>query len=357
MESAHRMSPFFSIIIPVYNVAPYLRECLDSVLAQTFTDWETICVDDGSTDGSGSILDEYAEKDHRFRVIHQSNAGVSVARNVGLNAIKGEYFLFIDGDDLIPTCTLGVYKRLINDLAPDVIFSNPIYLRFHDSETLNKAQVDVSTTVVANKYEVKVLRNAIDRIVSYDAPVGCVCGGCFSTKRFGDIRLPIGVRIMEDLRCCVEMACRGGCFVELSIPLYFYRARIGSAVYNHSFDSMKATFTAHFVVSEIIINSVVAPDSILAAYWAKYKSHYWMMWFGVVKEWHQYRRWQRQELLLTVEQTCRAFGARPPYFYHRLLKMMNFWWLDIPYAIIVTVPVRVMSKICFLMERRWKRVI
>ena len=93
--------PFFSIIIPVYNVAPYLRECLDSVLAQTFTDWEAICVDDGSTDGSGAILDEYAAKDSRFRVFHQSNAGVSAARNRGLDEAKGEWIWFVDSDDKI----------------------------------------------------------------------------------------------------------------------------------------------------------------------------------------------------------------------------------------------------------------
>lgn len=95
------MKPFFSIIIPVYNVAPYLRECLDSVLAQTFTDWEAICVDDGSDDGSGVILDEYAAKDSRFRVIHQDNAGVSAARNVAMRAVKGEWVGFVDGDDVI----------------------------------------------------------------------------------------------------------------------------------------------------------------------------------------------------------------------------------------------------------------
>ena len=93
--------PFFSIIIPVYNVAPYLRECLDSVIAQTFTDWEAICVDDGSTDGSGAILDEYAAKDKRFRVIHQKNAGVSVARNAAIELMHGDWFLFVDADDVI----------------------------------------------------------------------------------------------------------------------------------------------------------------------------------------------------------------------------------------------------------------
>lgn len=91
----------FSIIIPVYNVASYVRECLDSVLDQSFINWEAICVDDGSTDGSGEILDDYAKNDSRLRVIHQLNAGVSAARNVGLDLAQGEYVLFVDGDDLI----------------------------------------------------------------------------------------------------------------------------------------------------------------------------------------------------------------------------------------------------------------
>ena len=95
------MKPFFSIIIPVYNVAPYLRECLDSVKNQTFADWEAICVDDGSTDGSGAILDEYGAKDNRFKVIHQKNEGVSSARNRGLEQATGEWILFLDADDVL----------------------------------------------------------------------------------------------------------------------------------------------------------------------------------------------------------------------------------------------------------------
>ena len=96
------MTPFFSIIIPVYNVAPYLRECLDSVLAQTFTDWEAICIDDGSTDGSGAILDEYAAKDRRFKVIHHPNAGVAASRNKAIDLAQGVYAMFMDSDDYYP---------------------------------------------------------------------------------------------------------------------------------------------------------------------------------------------------------------------------------------------------------------
>lgn len=93
--------PKISIIIPVYNVAPYLRTCLDSILTQTFTDWEAICVDDGSTDGSGAVLDTYAQKDARFKVIHQINQGVSVARQVALESCSGAWIGAVDPDDWI----------------------------------------------------------------------------------------------------------------------------------------------------------------------------------------------------------------------------------------------------------------
>ena len=89
----------FSILIPVYNVEKYLRECLDSVVAQTYSDWEAICVNDGSTDGSASILEEYAAGDSRFTIVSKTNGGLSSARNVGLDASKGEYILFLDSDD------------------------------------------------------------------------------------------------------------------------------------------------------------------------------------------------------------------------------------------------------------------
>lgn len=104
----------FSIIIPVYNVAPYLRECLDSVLAQTFTVWEAICVDDGSTDGSVRILDEYAAKDDRFSAFHQANSGVSAARNRGLDCARGSWILFLDGDDVLHPDTLSRLSVVIS---------------------------------------------------------------------------------------------------------------------------------------------------------------------------------------------------------------------------------------------------
>ena len=90
-----------SVIIPVYNAEKYLRRCLDSVVNQTYKDIEIIVVDDGSTDGSAVICDEYAARDNRFIVIHQKNGGVSVARQTGLEAVKGDYICFVDADDCI----------------------------------------------------------------------------------------------------------------------------------------------------------------------------------------------------------------------------------------------------------------
>ena len=94
-------SPSISIIIPVYKAEKYLHRCVDSVLAQTFTNFELILIDDGSPDNSGAICDEYAKQDGRVKVFHQKNQGVSVARNLGIEQAKGEWIAFIDSDDWV----------------------------------------------------------------------------------------------------------------------------------------------------------------------------------------------------------------------------------------------------------------
>ena len=100
------MEPLVSIIVPVYNIKKYLRRCLGSIAGQTFADFECILVDDGSTDGSPAICDEWAAKDGRFRVIHQENGGASAARNAGLKAARAPWLFFIDSDDAISPCAL-----------------------------------------------------------------------------------------------------------------------------------------------------------------------------------------------------------------------------------------------------------
>ena len=100
-----------SVIVPVYNVEKYIRECLDSIVNQTYKNLQIILVDDGSTDNSGKICDEFAKKDSRITVVHQENQGAGAAKNTGLELIEGEYFSIIDSDDYID---LSMYEKMVS---------------------------------------------------------------------------------------------------------------------------------------------------------------------------------------------------------------------------------------------------
>ena len=117
MNELNHNSPVISVVVPVYNAEKYLRRCLESIKSQSFTDFEIILIDDGSPDDSGAICDEYAEIDSRFKVIHQSNGGVSVARQTGLDAANGEYVIHADPDDWVETdwLQLMIEKVLLDD--------------------------------------------------------------------------------------------------------------------------------------------------------------------------------------------------------------------------------------------------
>ena len=113
------MADKISVIIPVYNVAAYLSQCLDSVLGQDHEDLEVIVVDDGSTDSSGAICDQYAAKDPRVRVIHQRNAGAAAAKNAGLRVATGEYLSFVDSDDYLEPNVYGHMLRVLQTTQAD----------------------------------------------------------------------------------------------------------------------------------------------------------------------------------------------------------------------------------------------
>ena len=114
--------PLVSIIIPVYNTAPYLEQCLEAIIHQTYENIEVILVDDGSTDESGAICERYARQDNRIQVVHKSNGGQSSARNVALDMMTGEWVLFVDSDDWIETNTLEVIFSHKEDQADIIEF-------------------------------------------------------------------------------------------------------------------------------------------------------------------------------------------------------------------------------------------
>ena len=144
-----------SIIVPVYQVEKYIRQCVDSILAQTFTDFELILVDDGSKDGSGQICDEYAAMDRRVKVIHKENGGLSDARNRGMDQAAGNYFMFIDSDDYIaPTMLECLYKNILIEDA-DLAICNFLYFfendRKKDFSTSMKSEVLCAKEIFYNR--------------------------------------------------------------------------------------------------------------------------------------------------------------------------------------------------------------
>ena len=143
--------PKLSVIVPIYNTEKYLRECINSILAQTFTDFELILVDDGSTDGSGAICDEYAGKDNRIRVIHQENGGVTRARKNGAVHAKSDYITYVDSDDWIDpeayhdlmlhletqNADMGIFAMVLERKQP-VVITNYVENGFYSKESLRK---------------------------------------------------------------------------------------------------------------------------------------------------------------------------------------------------------------------------
>lgn len=160
------MTPSISVIVPVYNVAPWLKECLDSVLNQTFRDMEIIIVDDGSTDSSPEIIKEYAEKDDRVIAIRKENGGLGSARNVGLKIAKGEYIAFVDSDDKIhPEAYTKLYEKA-KKYDCDIVFCQTAYL---DNLTGNIIEEKNQTALpLFEKYRDKTDLITLDQLDPFD---------------------------------------------------------------------------------------------------------------------------------------------------------------------------------------------
>ncbi len=139
-ELSTTSQPTISIIVPVYKVEHFLTECLDSICAQTFTDWELILVDDGSPDNSGIICDDYASKDSRIQVIHKANGGVSSARNVGLDVACGKWVTFIDADDkILPGFLEGLYSPIAAGEQVDFVHGGCCNMKGGEIISVNQA--------------------------------------------------------------------------------------------------------------------------------------------------------------------------------------------------------------------------
>ena len=208
----------FSVLVPCHNVAPWVRACLDSVKAQTCGDWECVCVDDGSADGTAEILDGAAAADGRFRVLHRTNGGVGAARNQALAAARGEWILFLDGDDVLASEALAHLGEAVA-AHPDVQAVRFGYERFEgpwtgtaSSEAGRSGVVDMSRAV-----PMMALRSYLWQFA-------------FRREAVGTLRFP-NYRRGEDRLFVVEaLLKRVSRSAELDEVLYGYRRREGSAM-------------------------------------------------------------------------------------------------------------------------------
>lgn len=132
-------TPLISLIVPVYNISKYLERCVDSIINQSYGNMEIILIDDGSTDHSGQICDAYSQKDKRVRVIHKINGGLSSARNAGLDAIKGQYVGFVDGDDFIDKYMYETLVKAILDNDADIVQTG-----FHHTDENGKIEDEIT---------------------------------------------------------------------------------------------------------------------------------------------------------------------------------------------------------------------
>ena len=214
----------FSIIVPIYNVEKYLKQCVDSVLSQTFKDFELILVNDGSPDGSPKLCDEYACKDHRIRVIHKQNGGLSSARNSGIRDSKGEYVLFLDSDDYWANPSM---LEDINDLLDntDVVIIKHYFHYEHNNEDV-LACVDFSES----DFKDDVFEHQMRQLVSQQLFDACAWNKVVRREILtnNDIYFEEGI-IAEDLDWAARIMLYAKRVRVLEKPGYAYRkGRVGA---------------------------------------------------------------------------------------------------------------------------------
>ena len=219
--------PEISIIVPVYNVEEYLSRCIDSILNQTFTAFELILVDDGSTDNSGLICDEYKKIDSRIKVIHKENGGLSSARNSGLNIASGEYVAFVDSDDLIDRNMIELMINCANNNDADIVscsyieFKNEMKLFGINNNNNNKyKERSFSNLEALENYllEYNDINRKIDTVV---------WNKIYRKKLFKDVCFPVG-KIYEDGYVTYKLLYKANKVIYLDVPLYFYFKRENS---------------------------------------------------------------------------------------------------------------------------------
>jgi len=217
-------TPGVSIIVPVYNTAPYLRQCLDSIAAQTFRDFEVILVNDGSTDDSLSICRAYAEADSRFLVIDKPNSGVSASRNAALKMAKGKYLQFIDSDDWLTENATGSMFRAAESAGADLVVCH--FYRVAGERAVRRGHIKKERVLTRSDYAEEMMK----------APANYYYGVLWnklyrrSIVEANHLLFDPEVKWSEDFLFNLEYLEHARLIMAAPVPVYYYRKRENSLV-------------------------------------------------------------------------------------------------------------------------------
>lgn len=230
-----------SIVVPVYNCREYLERCVNSILAQTYTELQLILVDDGSTDGSGAICDALGSEDDRVLVIHQKNAGVSAARNAGLDVTTGDYVGFVDADDYIAENTYETALDAGGDC--DIVMWDTVSI-WDNGRTAEDTIPLLSGDRVLSKTDL------VPALLVQMAGSACRC--LYRAELVKDIRFPVGIKLSEDRLFNLAAMGKAQRLSYLKRGLYFRYMRPGSAVNRYHGDIFEKNLIAMEVAQSII---------------------------------------------------------------------------------------------------------
>lgn len=205
--------PEISVIVPVYRVEPYLRRCVDSILSQTFTDFELILVDDGSPDNCGTICDEYALKDSRVLVIHKQNGGLSDARNAGIDIAQGNYLTFVDSDDWVHPHYLELLIQAIQNSGAAVSVCGFQKVDTHSQDSSRRPNTVPTPAVMG----------AEDFFLQHQWDFNYAWGKLYRQEYFAEVRYPVGKNFEDTFTTYkILFAGRRVAFIDHSLYYYFY---------------------------------------------------------------------------------------------------------------------------------------
>ena len=247
--------PFFSVLVPVYNAGRWLVPCIESVLGQTDGDFELLLVDDGSTDESGAVCDEYAARDARIRAFHQENTGQLAARVTALKHHRGEYCVFLDADDTLVPHALEALRKAVEDSGADCVVYGIRWDRPGGVEHLT-TPASLCHRLITDR------REALLHLLSDDA-YNSVCRKCARSSCFDgrDLSAFYHIRSGEDKIQSMEIQGNARSFYFIPDELYLYRANDASVTHTINYDGWRADYGVESYTHDVLVRLGVFTDA------------------------------------------------------------------------------------------------